>query len=134
MSHCPPTPQWQLRQIVKRLEQIASELVHQKYADAVQAHADGLTQLAEEITPAMRPDALTPAQGRVLSFIRQHIAQHDQPPTRKEISEAFGFSSANAAQEHVKVLERKGLITLTGGARGIRVNKRTTLLIEGNAP
>lgn len=121
----PPTPQYQLRQVVKTLERIASELVDQHFADAIQAHADGLAQLAKEITPAARPDALTPAQASVLAFIRKRITQKGEAPTRKEIAEAFGYSSPNGAQEHVKALERKGVITLTGGPRGIRINKRT---------
>lgn len=120
-----PTPQWQLRQVVKTLERIASELTDQGFADAIQSHADDLEALARIITPAARPDALTPAQDRVLVFIRQYIDKTSRAPTRKEIADALGYTSANGAQEHVKALERKGVITLTGGPRGIRVNKRT---------
>jgi repressor LexA len=58
------------------------------------------------------------------------MTDRGEAPTRKEIAEAFSYSSPNAAQEHVRALERKGHITLIGGARGIRVNKRTSL-IEG---
>jgi X-X-X-Leu-X-X-Gly heptad repeat protein len=125
VSHYRPTPQWQLRKIVQRLERISSELGNPQHADAIQAHADGLAELAEQM--AQLPtglNALTPQQGKVLAFIRQFIAQRGQGPTNKEISEAFGFSSANAAQEHLRALERKGMITRTGMARGIRVNKR----------
>lgn len=128
MSYYPPTPQWQLRQVVKTLERIAGELVDQKYVDALQAHADGLAQLAETITPAARPDMLTPQQARVLAFIRQRITEKGEAPTRKEIADAFGFSSPNGAQEHVRALERKGVITLTGSPRGIVVNKRTAAI------
>jgi len=133
MSYSPPTPQWQLRQVVKTLERIASEIVDQRFVDAIQSHANDLTQLAETITPAARPDMLTPAQASVLSFIRQWTAQHGRAPTRKEIGDKFGYSSPNAAQGHVRALERKGYLTLTGGARGIRVNKRSSL-IEGQQP
>jgi hypothetical protein len=122
-----PTPQRQLLALVKTLTRLAGETVDRTLAATLQSHADALTQLAETITPAMRPDMLTPAQGRVLAFIRQYIAQHEQAPTRKEIGDAFGFTSTNAPQEHVRALERKGLITLTGCARGIRVNKRSAL-------
>lgn len=123
-----PTPQWQLRQVVKTLERIARELTDQNYADAIQSHADDLAALATIITPAARPDMLTPAQSRVLVFIRQHIEQTGEAPTRKEIADALGYTSANGAQEHVKALERKGVITLTGGARGIRINRRGSQL------
>ena len=132
MSYCPPTPQWQLRQVVKTLERIASELTDQGFADAIQSHADDLDALARIITPAARPDMLTPSQARVLVFIRQYIDETGHAPTRKEIADAFGYTSANGAQEHVKSLERKGVITLTGGARGIRINKRTVATPDSN--
>lgn len=120
------TPQSQLRRIVETLERLADEIPDPNHAADIQSHADGLAHLAETVAPAARPDMLTPAQSRVLVFIRQRIDQKGEAPTRKEIADAFGFSSANGAQEHVKALERKGVITLTGGARGIRINKRTT--------
>ncbi len=65
---------------------------------------------------------LTPRQRQILTFIQQQIAELGRPPTRSEIARAFGFRSANAAQEHLRNLERKGAIALTGGAsRGIRL-------------
>lgn len=123
MSH--PTPQRLLRSVVKTLEHVAGELVDPRHAQALLAHADALMQLAETVTPVFRPDMLTPAQSRVLVFIRQCLSERGEAPTRKEICQAFDFASINAAQEHVKALERKGLISLTGEARGIRLNKRT---------
>lgn len=129
-----PTPQWQLRQVVKTLERIASELTDQNYADAIQSHADDLDAIARIITPGARPDMLTPAQARILMFIRQRIDRNGEAPTRKEIADAFGYTSANGAQEHVKALERKGVITLTGGSRGIRINKRTASTPDSSAP
>lgn len=121
-----PTPQWQLRQVVKTLNRLARELTDQNYAYAIQAHADGLAELGKALIPAAQPDMLTPAQARILVFIRHHIDHKGEAPTRQEIADAFGFTSANGAQEHVKALERKGVITLTGEARGIRVNKQAT--------
>jgi len=45
------------------------------------------------------------------------------PPTRAEIAASMGFRSANAAEDHLRALDRKGAITLTPGmSRGIRVN------------
>ena len=53
-----------------------------------------------------------------LSMKRSWLA----PPTRAEIGEAFGFRSPNAAEEHLRALERKGAIEMIAGAsRGIRL-------------
>jgi repressor LexA len=44
------------------------------------------------------------------------------PPTRAEIAEHLGFRSANAAEDHLRALARKGAIELLPGAsRGIRL-------------
>ena len=65
---------------------------------------------------------LTPRQQEILGLIRQHIADTGFPPTRAEIAARLGFRSANAAEEHLKALARKGVIELTSGAsRGIRL-------------
>ena len=63
---------------------------------------------------------LTPRQRQILEFIQDAIAANGLPPTRAEIAEALGFRSANAAEEHLRALQRKGVITLVAGsARGI---------------
>jgi DNA-binding MarR family transcriptional regulator len=127
------TPWRQLRSVVKTLERLASETVNQDHANAMRGHADALEQLARTITPVNPPDALTPAQSRILIYIRRYIAEHSHAPTRKEISDAFGFASPTAAHQHVKVLERKGILTLIeGAARGIRLNKRTAAQIASD--
>ncbi|NDF04788.1 MAG: transcriptional repressor LexA, partial [Betaproteobacteria bacterium] len=65
---------------------------------------------------------LTPRQQEILQFIQSHLRQTGFPPTRAEICKALGFRSPNAAEEHLKALERKGAIQLTAGAsRGIRL-------------
>lgn len=67
---------------------------------------------------------LTIKQARVYEFIHRTIEQRRVPPTRAEIAQALGFSSANAAQAHLRTLERKGLITLTAGrSRGIELTR-----------
>ena len=44
------------------------------------------------------------------------------PPTRAEIAERMGFRSVNAAEQHLRALEKKGAIEISSGAsRGIRV-------------
>ena len=65
---------------------------------------------------------LTPRQQRVLSFIRDFIEETGMPPTRAEIARDLGFKSANAAEEHLQALARKGAIDLVSGtSRGIRL-------------
>src|SRR4051812_11492038 len=65
---------------------------------------------------------LTPRQIEILSLIERHLATTGFPPTRAEIAAELGFRSANAAEEHLKALARKGVIELTSGAsRGIRL-------------
>ena len=67
-------------------------------------------------------EELTPQQNRILQFIRQAIEATGMPPTRAEIARAMEFRSPNAAEEHLRMLERKGAIEiLKGSARGIRL-------------
>ncbi|MDO4905935.1 MAG: transcriptional repressor LexA [Lautropia sp.] len=68
----------------------------------------------------MRP--LTSRQREVLALIRTHIDQTGFPPTRAELASAMGFRSANAAEDHLKALARKGIIELCAStSRGIRL-------------
>ncbi|MCC5860766.1 MAG: transcriptional repressor LexA [Gammaproteobacteria bacterium] len=65
---------------------------------------------------------LTPRQHQVLALIRDALEETGMPPTRAEIAQALNFRSANAAEEHLRALERKGVITLLPGAsRGIQL-------------
>jgi len=65
---------------------------------------------------------LTARQQQILDLIRQAIASTGAPPTRAEIAQMLGFKSANAAEEHLKALARKGVIELVSGtSRGIRL-------------
>ncbi|TDJ44980.1 MAG: transcriptional repressor LexA [Gammaproteobacteria bacterium] len=67
-------------------------------------------------------DQLTPRQSEILSFLQDFIEQSGMPPTRAEIARALGFKSVNAAEEHLRALQRKGVIDLIPGAsRGIRL-------------
>jgi len=64
---------------------------------------------------------LTKAQTRVLDVIQQSIRDEGRPPTRAEIADALGFRSINAAESHLRALERRGAIRLQSGAsRGIQ--------------
>jgi repressor LexA len=65
---------------------------------------------------------LTPRQRQILDFIREQLEESGIPPTRAEIAQALGFKSANAAEEHLRALQRKGVIDLLPGAsRGIQL-------------
>ncbi len=65
---------------------------------------------------------LTARQQEVLELIKDHISDTGYPPTRAEIAQSLGFRSANAAEEHLKALARKGAIEMVAGAsRGIRL-------------
>ena len=65
---------------------------------------------------------LTSRQQEILQLIQRTIAQTGAPPTRAEIAQALGFKSANAAEEHLQALARKGAIELVSGtSRGIRL-------------
>ena len=65
---------------------------------------------------------LTPRQREILKLIQESLADSGMPPTRVEIAEAFGFKSPNAAEEHLRALQRKGVIDLIPGAsRGIQL-------------
>jgi repressor LexA len=68
-------------------------------------------------------NTLTSRQSEILSFIQGFIEDSGMPPTRAEISRALGFRSANAAEEHLRALQRKGVIDLVPGAsRGIQLS------------
>jgi repressor LexA len=65
---------------------------------------------------------LTPRQRQILELIRRHIRDTGFPPTRAEIARALGFRSANAAEDHLRALARRGVIELQRGtSRGIRL-------------
>jgi len=65
---------------------------------------------------------LTPRQNQILHMIQEFITDSGMPPTRAEIARELGFKSANAAEEHLRALQRKGVIDLIPGAsRGIRL-------------
>ena len=67
-------------------------------------------------------DKLTSRQSEILLFIQQFIDAMGMPPTRAEIARELGFRSVNAAEEHLRALERKGVIELIPGtSRGIQL-------------
>jgi repressor LexA len=66
--------------------------------------------------------SLTTRQTAVLDVIRRHIEAHGIPPSRKEICTAMGFKSPHSATVALRILVKKGAITVIPNcARGIRV-------------
>ncbi len=71
------------------------------------------------LTPMIK---LTPRQEQILNLIKEAIENTGFPPTRAEIANELGFKSANAAEEHLQALARKGAIEISPGtSRGIRL-------------
>ena len=70
----------------------------------------------------MPKDTLTARQSEILDLIRGYIADEGCPPTRAEIARTLGFRSPNAAEDHLRALQRKGYIEIVAGSsRGIRL-------------
>lgn len=66
--------------------------------------------------------SLTARQREILTHIEEYRRAHGYPPTRAEIARHFGFRSANAAEQHLRALARKGALDLMPGAsRGLRL-------------
>lgn len=69
---------------------------------------------------------LTARQQQIFDLVRNAIESTGSPPTRAEIAAELGFKSANAAEEHLQALARKGVLELVGGtSRGIRLKSDT---------
>jgi repressor LexA len=67
-------------------------------------------------------DELTERQSEILRLVRELTEVSGFPPTRAEIAERMGFKSVNAAEQHLRALEKKGAIEITAGSsRGIKV-------------
>jgi repressor LexA len=85
----------------------------------------------------MHDKPLTKRQNQVLSFISEHIDKIGFPPTRTELSKHFGFKSPNAAESHLRALEKKGVLRIERGrSRGITLTSmsRATLRGAGRMP
>jgi len=77
-------------------------------------------------------DELTPRQAEVLRLINEFAQNTGFPPTRAEIARILGFRSANAAEDHLRALARKGFIELLAGAsRGIRLKDQDLVALIG---
>ena len=66
---------------------------------------------------------LTKRQEEILNLIKKHMFDLGFPPTRADIAKSLGFKSPNAAEEHLRAIEKKGYIKiLSGASRGIVLN------------
>jgi repressor LexA len=80
---------------------------------------------------------LTARQQQILDLIQSTMSRTGAPPTRAEIANELGFKSANAAEDHLQALARKGVIELVSGtSRGIRlkVNALQTAISSRSKP
>ena len=77
-------------------------------------------------------EKITNRQRQVLDLIKTYIDQTGMPPTRANIAGELGFRSANAAEDHLKALAKKGFIEIVPGtSRGIRLNENSGIPIVG---
>ena len=75
---------------------------------------------------------ITSQQQRVLDCIQVYIKKTGFPPTRADICRELGFKSPNAAETHLRALEKKDFITIESGAsRGISI-KNKAVIDNGN--
>jgi repressor LexA len=97
-----------------------------KYPDLDKNTATGCLPSATRIAMNDERPKLTDRQQQILDLVQSAIERTGAPPTRAEIAAELGFRSANAAEEHLQALARKGVIELVGGtSRGIRLNPDT---------
>ena len=67
---------------------------------------------------------LTSRQREILELIKSNLKEKGFPPTRADISRTLGFKSHNAAEQHLRAIEKKGFISILAGAsRGIVLNE-----------
>lgn len=68
-------------------------------------------------------NGITPAQQKVLDFVRSFVAENQFPPTRVEVASALGFRSPNSAEMHLNALAAKGYVSIRRGmSRGLIVH------------
>ncbi|MDC0028335.1 transcriptional repressor LexA [Gammaproteobacteria bacterium] len=71
---------------------------------------------------------LTDRQQEILDLIKSNLEDNGLPPTRADIAKTLGFKSPNAAEQHLRAIEKKGFISILAGAsRGIILNTEEEL-------
>jgi repressor LexA len=91
-----------------------------------------MSKTASDPSLKTSPAKLTPRQAEVLEFIKSYLDETGYPPTRADIARQLGFKSANASEEHLKALARKGAIEMIPGtSRGIKLPETLGIPIVG---
>jgi repressor LexA len=84
--------------------------------------------------PAASPQ-LTARQRQILDWIRSHLESAGRPPTRAEIAAGLGFSTPSSAEDHLRALEKKGVLEIEPGAsRGLRLKNLPGIPVQGILP
>ena len=81
------------------------------------------------------PPVLTARQQQILDWIRAHLEANGRPPTRAEIAAGLGFSTPSSAEDHLRALEKKGVLEIQAGAsRGLRLKDFPGMPVQGLLP
>ena len=73
------------------------------------------------------PASLTPRQRDIAEFLESEVRERGIMPTHREIAERFGFASENSVRSHLRLMEKKGILTrLRGKARGLKLNSNAS--------
>ena len=79
--------------------------------------------------------ALTARQRQILDWIRSHLETAGRPPTRAEIAAGLGFSTPSSAEDHLRALEKKGVLEIQAGAsRGLKLIPLPGMPVQGVLP
>lgn len=57
---------------------------------------------------------LTETQKNVLRYIAKHISVMGFQPSYREIADRFGWTSPNAARNHLLAMQKKGVVLIAG--------------------
>jgi repressor LexA len=94
------------------------------------AHLDAAPEATAGDTPV-----LTARQQQILDWIRGHLDATGMPPTRAEIARGLGFSTPSSAEDHLRALERKGVLEIRAGtSRGLKLRDVPGLPRQGTLP
>lgn len=73
--------------------------------------------------------SLTKRQSQILECLLDQVCERGYQPTYREIAEALNIRSHNAIYQHVKAMQKKGII---GPARGARALDLTAAMAAMN--
>lgn len=121
------------RKFATRLARMSAELerwaVELKHDRPPSARIIELARAVDELRHSLagKRDPLPEGQRSVFEYLKRYISQHDFAPSRAEIADALGFSSVNAAQDHLDALASKGWVEIEAHTeRGITLRPDIT--------